>query len=183
MLILETPRLVLRPFEDADVETFAAYRSDPKVAQYQSWETPFTLKQAAAFIDEMKRTQPGTIGAWYQLAVERKQQAGLVGDCAFHILPHDAQQAEIGFTFARPYQHQGYATEAVMRLLDYLFNALSLHRVTAICDAENAASAKLLERVGMRREGYFIDHIWFKGAWGSEYSYAILQREWKTRQS
>ncbi len=68
-----------------------------------------------------------------------------------------------------------------MRLLDYLFCELALHRVTATCDALNDASAKLLERVGMRREGHFIENIWFKGAWGSEYNYALLQREWMAR--
>ena len=181
MLTLETPRLILRPFQDADVETFAAYRSDPEVARYQSWEPPFTLQHAAAFIDEMKHAQPGTIGAWYQFAVERKQPAGIIGDCVFHILRNDAHQAEIGFSFARQYQGQGYATEAVTRLLDYLFGELALHRVTAICGAENIASAKLLERVGMRREGHFVDNIFFKGVWGSEYSYAILNGEWKMR--
>ena len=183
MLILETPRLMLRPFQDSDVERFVAYRSDPEVARYQSWQPPFTRKQAADFIDEMKHAQPGTVGAWYQFAVERKQQIGLIGDCAFHILRSDAHQAEIGFSFARPYQGHGYATEAVTRLLDYLFGELALHRVTATCDAENVASGKLLERVGMRREGHFVENIWFKGAWGSEYGYAILQREWKMRQS
>jgi RimJ/RimL family protein N-acetyltransferase len=68
-------------------------------------------------------------------------------------------------------------------LLGYLFGELHLHRVSAICDAENLASARLLERVGMRREGHFIENIWFKGAWGSEYSYAILQSEWSERQN
>lgn len=184
-MILETPRLILRPFQDADLETFVAYRSDPEVARYQSWEPPFTIEQAADFISEMKRALPGVVGEWYQFAIERKQPGGLIGDCAFHILAHDAQQAEIGFSFARQYQRQGYATEAVTRLLDYLFGELVLHRVTATCDAANAASAKLLERVGMRREGHFMDakRIWFKGAWGSEYSYAILQRDWKICQS
>ena len=180
-LVLETPRLLLRPLQDSDLERFAAYRSDPDVARYQSWESPYTKEQAAAFITAMKRVQPGSPGAWYQLAIERTHQAGLIGDCAFHVLAHDACQAEIGFSLARPYQRQGYATEAVRRLLEYLFDGLGLHRVTATCDAENRASAKLLERVGMRREGHFIENIWFKGTWGSEHLYALLHREWNSQ--
>jgi len=179
MIHLETPRLILRPFNEADLEAFSAYRSDPEVARYQSWEAPFTLEQAAAFIREMQSIRPGTPGEWYQLAIERKTTPGLIGDCAFHILAHDPRQAEIGFSLARAFHGQGYATEAVRCLLDYLFGELDLHRVTAICDAENHASAQLLERVGMRREGHFIENVWFKGAWGSEYAYAILQKEWK----
>ena len=179
MMHLETARLILRPFKEADLAAFAAYRSDPEVARYQGWETPYTLEQAAAFLREMQSTRPGTPGAWYQLAIERKSTPGLIGDCAFHILAHDPRQAEIGFSLASAFQGQGYAAEAVHRLLDYLFTGLELHRVTATCDAENHASARLLERVGMRREGHFIENIWFKGAWGNEYAYAVLQAEWK----
>jgi RimJ/RimL family protein N-acetyltransferase len=163
-----------------DLRAFSEYRSDPEVARYQSWDAPYSLDQAAAFWEELKRTQPGAPGAWYQLAVERQSCPGIIGDCAFHILEDDAQQAHIGFTFSRLYQKQGYATEAVRGLLDYLFEELQIHRVSAICDVENKASARLLERVGMRREAHFIENIWFKGAWGSEYLYAVLEREWKS---
>ena len=181
-LVLETARLVLRPFQDADVEPFAAYRSDAQVARYQGWDIPYTMAQAAEFVRKMKKARPGVQGRWYQFAIERKEQEGLIGDCAFKIVSYDPRQAEVGYTLARPYQRRGFATEAVSRLLQYLFVELGLHRVTATCDVENEASARLLERVGMRREGHFIENIWFKGAWGSEYSYAILHREWSARQ-
>ncbi len=178
MFELHTERLLLRSFHDSDVETFAAYRSDPEVARYQSWDAPYSVKWAKAFIEEMKNTRPATPGKWYQVAIELKSSHMLIGDCAFCLLAEDARQAEIGFTLARAYQGQGYATEAVKRLLDYLFGELGLHRVRAICDAENSASAKLMERLGMRREAHWIENIWFKGGWGSEYGYALLDREW-----
>jgi len=178
MLILETPRLILRPFQDSDLEPFVAYRSDPEVARYQGWDAPYSVERATEFIAEMSHKQPAVQGEWYQLAVELKQGAPLIGDCAFHTLAHDARQAEIGFTLARQYQGQGHAAEAVTRLLDYLFRDLGLHRAVASCDVDNLASARLLERVGMRGEAHFVENIWFKGAWGSEYLYALLQREW-----
>lgn len=178
MIYLTTQRLCLRPFQEIDLEAFAAYRSDPDVARYQSWETPFSLEQAAAFLEEMKFTQPATPGRWVQWAVERKSQPGIIGDCAFQVLKEDPAQAQIGVTFSQAHQHQGYASEAVSGLVSYLFGELHLHRVSAICDVENHTSARLLERVGMRREGHFIENVWFKGAWGSEYSYAMLAREW-----
>lgn len=126
----------------------------------------------------MMQARPGVQGEWYQWAVERKAATGLIGDCAFQILPDEPRQAEIGFTFARAYQGQGFAAEAVSRLLDYLFGDLTLHRVVAITDAENRAAARLLERLGLRREGTFVENVWFKRAWGSEFSYALLRREW-----
>ena len=183
MIVLISPRLRLRPFQEADLEIFAAYRSDPDVARYQSWDTPYTIKQALAFYKEMQRQQPEAPGYWNQLAVERLDTPGIIGDCYFHVLANDPRQAEIGFSFAPQHQGQGYATEAVRRLLGYLFGELNLHRVTATCDVENLLSARLLERVGMRREGHFIENIFFKGAWGSEYLYALLQREWYALES
>jgi RimJ/RimL family protein N-acetyltransferase len=178
-LILETPRLRLRPFEDRDLEPFAAYRSDPNIARYQTWPTPFTHRQAAEFITELKRLQPATPGEWYQLAIERQEEPGLIGDCAFVVMSHDHQQSEIGFSLAAGFQGKGYGAEAVSRLLKYLFEDLNLHRVVAACDADNAPSYKLMERVGMRREGHFIENIFSKGVWTSEYTYALLKREWE----
>ncbi len=178
MRVLETQRLCLRLFRDEDREPFAAYRSDPNVARYQGWDAPYSAAQAMTFIDEMKHKRPGMQGEWYQLAIELRLGCKLIGDCAFHILAEDALQADIAVTLASGQQGRGYASEALTCLLDYLFRDLGLHRVRAICDVENVASARLLERLGMRREGHFVENLWFKGCWGSEYLYAVLQREW-----
>lgn len=183
MMLLRTPRLLLRPFQKLDLEPFAAYRSDPGVARYQSWSSPYTLDQARAFLKEMEIVQVGAPGRWYQLAVERQCQPGLIGDCAFEVLADDERQAHIGFTFAPAFQKQGYATEAVKCLLDYVFGELHLHRVAATCDVENEASVRLLERLGMRREAELIENVWFKGAWGSEYVYALIDKEWSRSHS
>ncbi|MCB0180547.1 MAG: GNAT family N-acetyltransferase [Anaerolineae bacterium] len=176
-LPLETPRLRLRAFQMEDAADFAAYRSDPLVARYQGWQAPFSLDQAHEFIAEMQTTRPGIPDEWYQIAIELKQDGRLIGDCAFYILPEDGQQAEIGFTLTRAYQGQGLATEAVTRLIDYLFDTFQLHRLRALCDVDNRASSRLLERVGMRREAHFIENFWSKGEWRSEYGYGLLRRE------
>jgi RimJ/RimL family protein N-acetyltransferase len=176
-LPLVTRRLVLRRFRDSDLEAFLAYRSDPEVARYQSWAT-YSREEAEAFLACQKELEPGTPGAWSQIALERRNAPGLIGDCALKVLAEDPRQAEIGFTLARAWQGHGYGAEAVAALLDHLFGTLGLHRVFAITDAENAAAAVLLERVGLRREGHLLENIWFKGAWGSEFLYAILEREW-----
>lgn len=182
-LHLETDRLILRPFQDADVQLFSEYRSDPEVARYQSWETPYSLAQAAKFISALHTVQPGTPGEWLQIAIELKTTGLLVGDCAFCVLAKEPQQAEIGFTLARRHQRNGYAGEAVTALLEYLFSGLQLHRVRAICDVENLASARLLERIGMRLEGHFIESVWFKGRWSSEFWYAVLSTEWASKKN
>ncbi len=178
MLPLETPRLLLRPFQDSDLEAFVAYRSDPIIARYQGWEAPYSIANALAFIDEMKQKQPAVPGEWYQIAIVLKTSLELIGDCAFEVSEEDGQQAKIGYTLARPYHGSGYATEAVTGLLNYLFGDLKLHRVIALCDVDNFASIRLLERIGMRREGYYLESFWSKGEWSSEYGYGLLQSEW-----
>jgi RimJ/RimL family protein N-acetyltransferase len=177
---LLTGRLVLRGFEESDLETFLAYRNDPEVARHQSW-TSWSREEGEAFLASQKAVERWTPGTWVQLALERREEPGLIGDCALRILAEDPRQAEIGFTLARDWQGRGYGTEAVAALLDHLFGSLGLHRVFAVTDVENAASAALLERVGMRREGHLVENVWFKGAWGSEFLYAILEWEWRGR--
>ncbi len=175
---LESTRLRLRCFAATDLAAFVAYRNDPLVARYQSWET-YGEQEAIEFLRHQADTRPGAPGEWTQFAVELKATGALVGDCALHVKADDARQGEIGFTLAREYQGRGYAAEAVARLLDHVFAELQLHRVVAITDCENAASVALLERLGLRREGHFIQNVWFKGRWGNEYLYAVLADEWR----
>ncbi len=177
-----TRRLKLRPFQPDDAAAFSAYRSDPEVARYQGWTAPYSLQQAQEFIQEMIATVPGTPGQWYQIAVELKSSGELIGDVAFHIEANSPQQAILGITLATAFQGQGYAAEAMNCLLKFLFEELKLHRVSAYIDVENPASYHLVEKLGFRREAHFIENCWFKGAWGSEYLYAMLESEWKTIQ-
>ena len=179
---LPTERLVLRRFEESDLEAFLAYRNDPEVARYQTWSS-FSREEAEAFLASQRAVERWTPGTWVQLALERREAPGLIGDCALKVLADDPRQAEIGFTLARAWQGRGYGTEAVAALLDHLFGPLGLHRVVAVTDAENASAAALLERVGMRREGHLVENVWFKGAWGSEFLYAMLDWEWRVLNS
>ncbi|MBD2294091.1 GNAT family N-acetyltransferase [Anabaena sphaerica FACHB-251] len=176
---LETPRLLLRTFKYGDINAFIAYRNDPEVAKYQSWDIPYPETAAREFIEYLQQTKPGTLGEWYQLGIALKTTDEIIGDCAFCILAEDGQQAEIGFTLSRQHQGKGYATEAVTCLLAYLFTEYKLHRVRANCDSENIASIQLLERLGMRREGHFVKSLWFKGEWVDELWFAILREEWE----
>ncbi len=174
---LESERLILRRFRDSDLAPFVAYRNDPEVARYQSWDS-FDEREARAFIREMASVQPGVPGEWFQFAVESKEARELVGDCALQIDGQEPYRAELGFTLAREHQGKGFASEAVSCLLDYAFASLELHRIFAIADCRNKPSWTLLERVGLRQEGHFLENVWFKGEWSDEYLYAVLKDEW-----
>ena len=66
-------------------------------------------------------------------------------------------------------------------MLRYVFEALGKHRARAVTDAENDAAARLFRRLGFRQEAHFVEHLWYKGQWGSEFVFALLRREWLER--
>ena len=175
--LVQTDRLTLRRFEETDLVTFLKYLNDPLVAKYQTWET-YPEQRAFDVIEEQKSLVPGIPGSAFLFAVELRETTALAGHVVLTVNATDHVQAEIGFTFAREFHGKGIAREAAARVLDYAFKGLELHRIIAITDCENLKSVALLERFGMRREGHFIQNIWFKGKWGDEYLYAILRDEW-----
>lgn len=174
---LETPRLILRRFRKSDLSSFMAYRNDPEVARYQSWES-ITRAGAQKFIAYHSRNRPGIPGKWFQFAVEIKADGVLAGDCALLVIKSRPRIGEVGYTFARAHQGRGLATEAVRAVVDFAFDTLHLHRMIATMDCRNARSMALTERLGMTREGHFIENAWFKGEWCDEYLYAVLREEW-----
>jgi aminoglycoside 6'-N-acetyltransferase len=175
-----TARLTVRRFVAADAAALSAYRADPVVARYQSWE-PLTPDEAARFVASHDGLAPGTPEEWFQFAVALSGAQQLVGDLALRCTRDHPPQAEVGFTFARAFQGRGFASEAVRGLLAYAFDVLDVHRAYALTDERNHAAQRLLERTGFRREGHFRDSFWSKGEWTSELFYAVLRREWRAR--
>ena len=179
---LSSSHLILRRLRESDLSSFCCYRSDPRIARYQDWAS-FSEEEGLRFFDGQADLHPDVPGTWFQMAIERVGAGALIGDLGLHTLSDRPGQAEIGFTLASEHQGKGYATEAVACVLDYLFVQLGKHRVIAVTDARNAPAARVLARVGMRREGHFIENIWFKGEWADEYQYAMLEREWRARRA
>jgi RimJ/RimL family protein N-acetyltransferase len=177
---LRSPRLFLRRLSPEDVPALCSYRSLAEVARFQSWES-FSTEDGTRLISEQSGAGPGVPGTWFQLAIIRADSGGMIGDCGLHCRSDDPRQMEIGITLDPAHHGCGYATEALGLVLDYLFGCLEKHRVTAITDADNLAAAVLLTRLGFRQEGHFIENVWFKGKWGSEFSFALLRREWEQR--
>jgi RimJ/RimL family protein N-acetyltransferase len=175
---LTTPRLIVRRLQESDLAAFCRYRSDPEVARYQDWIT-FPAEDGRRFFAQQAKLHPDVAGTWFQTAVELAETGELIGDCGLHSLRDQPRQVEIGFTLAPTHWGNGYATEAVSCLLDYVFGKLAKHRAVSVTDARNARAARVLERVGMRREGHFRQNVWFKGEWGDEFLYALLDREWR----
>jgi RimJ/RimL family protein N-acetyltransferase len=174
-------RVALRRFDLADLAEFVRYRSVAQVARFQSWDAPYPRADGERLIRQLTHCHPDTAGEWFQFAVVLRRAGQLIGDCA--AMPHadDPRQCEIGFTIAPRYQGHGYATEATGLLAGYLFAGRGKHRITASCDARNAASAAVLERLGMRREGHLRESTWAKGEWTDDLLYGLLRHEWNSR--
>jgi RimJ/RimL family protein N-acetyltransferase len=176
---LETERLLLRPYTDGDFEALYAMRSSPEVARHLYWE--------AQTEDEVRRTLAKKIasvsirseGDVLALAVEDRSRGDLVGDVILHWLSETHCVGEIGYIVLPEHAGRGYATEAARPLLAVAFEELGLHRVIGRVEARNVGSARVLEKLGMRKEAHFVENEFVKDEWQSELVYAILDREWR----
>jgi len=174
-----TERLALRPFSRGDVDAVYAYRSREDVARYL-FDPPLSREECAEAVQQ----RIGQIafeleGDKIVLAVDLRESGALIGEMSLIWRSAEARQAEIGWIFHPDHHRRGYAREAASALLDLAFDKAGIHRVMARCDAHNIASARLMERLGMRREAYFRQHAVVKGKWDEELIYAILASEWQ----
>jgi RimJ/RimL family protein N-acetyltransferase len=177
---LETRRLILRDYTLDDWPAVNAYTSDPRVVQYMSFgpTTPEQTREHLQWSIAAAAEQPRSL---YELAVVLRAEQRLIGTATLQVDSRERRQAHFSYLFHRDYWGQGYATEAMRRLIHFGFTELHLHRVADNCNARNLASARVMEKLGMRREGHLRETIWKNGRWYDEYLYAILAHEWDMR--
>lgn len=174
-----TARLLLRPFATEDLDDVWAYQRQPEVARYMPWQ-PRSRAQSEAAVNQMVN-ESGLVqeGDCLSLAVVWPDAGHVVGQVELVWHSERSRQGEVGYVFNPAYQGKGLATEAARALLWWGFEDLDLHRIIGRCDARNSASAAVLTRLGMRREAHHIDSAIVKGAWRSDYVYAMLEHEWR----
>jgi ribosomal-protein-alanine N-acetyltransferase len=147
--ILETERLRLRKpaLEDARV-IFDKYAQDPKVTKYLTWHPNKSLEETGAFLRRcLDSWDEGKSFSW---AIVRKQDEELLGMIESRV---DGHKWELGYVLACSYWGKGYMTEAVQRVIDWALQQKEIHRVWSVCDIDNTASARVMEKAGMVREG------------------------------
>jgi RimJ/RimL family protein N-acetyltransferase len=155
-----------------------AFESLPEVARYQSFE-PRSLAESHEYVLaslEAAREDPRHV---YDLAVILKSEDLLIGRCGFAIGDPDDEQAVLWYTLHPDSWGHGYAPEAARALVGFGFRELGLHRVWADTDPENLASVRVLEKLGMRREGHLRENARVNDVWADSLIYAILEREWE----
>ena len=180
-LRFETERLILRDFQASDWEQVLAYRSD---SRYQVYYPPVDqlTEDTRSFVNKMIEWQGEQPRYRYQLAVVLKEEGILIGICGVRKESPIALQAEIGYELDPHYWGRGYAREAAHVIVDFAFRDLQLHRLHAHCLAENATSIRVLEKLGMTREGHLREHIWMKGRWWDTFLYGLLVYEWHAQE-
>src|SRR5687768_682833 len=134
MVDIVTSRLILRPLRPDDAPAFAAYRSAPGVARYQSWDRTYSRADAERLVASQQEVAFGDPGAWVQLAAVDRVSGALCGDCAVRVATAQPATAEVGVTFAPASQGTGLATEALRAVVTRSFEQLELHRVYAEAD-------------------------------------------------
>ncbi|MFJ8580737.1 GNAT family N-acetyltransferase [Micromonospora sp. NPDC093277] len=178
-LPVRTERLLLRPFTADDLDALAAYRSRPDVTRFL-YHDPYDETAARAALERLRgRTALREPGDGLNLAIVLPETGELVGDVLLVWTSVEHRQGEIGYVLHPDHTGRGYVTEAAREMLRLGFDGLGLHRIVGRLDARNTASARVLERLGMRREACLRENEFVKGEWTDEAVYAVLDREWR----
>jgi [ribosomal protein S5]-alanine N-acetyltransferase len=178
---MNTHRLTLRALHQADVPLLYRFSLDPEFRRYEEGP-PVTEEQffhiLRGILDEqMLEPRPS-----YYFGIVRQADDQFMGSC--YIAPEisEHRQAEIGYMLGTPFWGQGYTTEAVRQVIAFGFTTLKMHRIFAEVISENQGSVRVLEKLGMRREGLLRDHRWFQNRWWDTAIYALRQPEWEVAQ-
>jgi RimJ/RimL family protein N-acetyltransferase len=166
---------LLRRLTRDDLSALHAIHSREDVTRWIYWG-PRSLAEVTAVLDGLleRPWEEGVV-----LAIEPRSGGGLVGTVSLVVGDH--RQGELGFLLHPEFQGRGYATEAARAMLGLAFGQYGLHRVCGRLEPRNVGSARVLEKLGMRREALLVENEWIKGEWQSEAIYALLDREWAGR--
>lgn len=179
-----TDRLLLRPLTADDAEAMHAYKSREDVCRYLPHDVLSLEQIHERLATTYAQTTMDDEGQSLTLGVEERASGALVGDVILFWRSKEHRGGEVGYVFDPQYFGRGYATEATAAMLRLGFDpdaGLGLHRIVGRLEARNTASARVLERLGMRREAHLVKNEMFKGEWADELIYAMLEEEWAAR--
>ncbi|WP_374652730.1 GNAT family N-acetyltransferase [Dongia sp.] len=175
---METQRLLVRPFADRDLKDLIALYAIPEVLRYL-YVGPRSDEEITKSLGERRsKTALDAEGDKLILAVEEKATGRLVGEIILVWLSAVHRSAEAGFIIHPTCQGQGFAGEAIRPLLAFGFEEMGFHRIIGRCDGRNTASARVMAKLGMRREAHLLENEFIKGEWTDELVFALLDREW-----
>lgn len=175
---ITTARLILRDFVAEDWRAVQAYQADSRYLRFNPW-TERTEADVREFVLRFVNHQTQDPRRKFQLAITLPESGQLIGNVGIRRKPENEWEADIGYELAPAFWGQGYATEAARAIVAFGFRELGLHRISAECRPENTASAHVLEKLGLQREGWLREVDYFKDRWWDTWLYAILEHEWR----
>ncbi|RIV40346.1 GNAT family N-acetyltransferase [Micromonospora radicis] len=178
---LRTERLELRPVRDEDVDRILEYRNLPEVTRWLLRTEVDPVSYRAAWRRSAADPDDHSVAVVLDGVVIGTVSLDLVDGMGQPGMPARTE-AQLGYIFDPAYGGQGYATEAVTAMVAYSFDRLGVRRVTAGCFADNLASVRLLEKIGMRREQHGVGDSWHAElGWVDGYTYALFAETWRQR--
>jgi len=178
---LETARLRLRPFADSDADAIFALQSNAHILRY--WDAPPWTDRARA--DQFLATCRTMVeeGSGVRLAIDRSADGAFIGWCTLARWNPTFRSASLGYCISDAAWGQGYATEAAGALLQWAFKTLDLNRVQAEADTRNAASARVLEKLGFVHEGTLRQDCIVNGEISDSWIFGLLRSDWQSMPS
>ncbi|HJP80432.1 MAG TPA: GNAT family protein [Pseudonocardiaceae bacterium] len=180
---ISTARLLLRPYAETDLAALADIYRRPEVVRYLYEEPRSTEKMRELIKDRLGKVALEKGGDSLSIVVALKEDPGTaIGTATLLWVSEEHAQGEVGYTLHPDHQGKGYATEITRTLVDLGFRDTKLHRIIGRLDGRNLASARVLEKAGMRKEAHLVENEFVKGEWTDEAIYAILRSEWERTQ-
>ena len=176
-MTLQTNRLNLRQLSITDLDKIHELHSLPETDQFNTLGIPETIQTTERIVNEWLVEQNAIPQTSYIFCIDINETKQFIGLIALTLGKPNFRTAEVWYKIHLDYWRQGYTTETLNKLLNFGFNDLKLHRIEAGCAVENIASSKVLEKVGMTKEGIKRKILPIRGEWKDNYFYAILEED------
>lgn len=184
-LRLETGRLILRDYEQADFDAYYRLKSDDETMYYLPDLLMRSPQEAREDFDAVLRDAQSGERKFYFFHIELKATGEQVGSIGYTVTDSTpvGKLVHMGyFTYPR-FWGNGYVTEALGRVIDFAFSEGGVYRITTGCLAENAGSERVMIKCGLIKEAEHIDFEWHDGAMKTRLEYRLLRSEWAARKN
>lgn len=179
-VLLSSASVILREVEFDDAQPAFRWGSDPEFFRFLPFDPVRTISEEQKFVDGVIRVTRSAPRKDYHLAITLRDTAEMVGLVNLRITSERHRSAELGFGLDHAARGRGLATEAARVIIDFGFQVLGLHRVTAGHHPDNVASRRVVQRLGMKYEGRLRENLLAHGEWRDSLVYAVLEHEWPT---
>lgn len=176
-----TDRLSLRRLSMHDLDTFYSIQSREDVARYMYWEPRTRAEARELLAQRIGQYRLDELNDELSIGVDLRDTGRMIGTGLLKWTSRADEQGELGYVLHPDHHGHGYGTEIATALLRLGFEGIKMHRIIGRCDGRNTASARVMERAGMRREAHFRENEYVKGEWTDELVYALLADEWINR--